>query len=128
MASIRHVLVVAGRTAVSDELRDALLTRAREGAVEYTLLLPAPADFAEAGDLLVDSVEGLRAAGLDVAGRLGHADPGVAVAEVWDPAEYDEIMVATLPPGRSQWLAAGVPGDIAGRTGFAVSHVVVGGD
>ncbi len=127
MASMRHVLVVAGRTAVADELRDALLTRAQEGPVEFTLLLPAPAGASEAGALLVDSVQRLRAAGLDVAGRLGDADPPAAVVEVWDPNEYDEVLVATLPPGRSQWLADEVPKRIALWTGLAVEQVVAAG-
>lgn len=125
MASTRHVLVVASRAAAADELRSALLARADRGPVEITLLLPAPADAAgEAGLLLRSAVERLRAAGLDVAGRLGDADPAVAVADVWDAAEYDELFLATLPPGRSHWIELGVPAQLEQRTGIAVEHIV----
>ena len=126
MASTRHVLVVASRAAVADALREALLTRAARGPVEFTLLLPCPADAAgEAGALLRSAVERLRAAGLDVVGRLGEADPAMAVADVWDAAEYDELFIATFAPGRSHWLEHGVPEQIERRTGVRVERVVV---
>lgn len=123
---MRHVLVVASRTAVAAELREALLARAERGPVEFTLLLPAP-PAGEAAVLLRSAVEGLRTAGLDVAGQLGDVDPGRAVAEIWDPDEYDEVIVATLPPDRSQWLAVDVPRQIALWTGTEVELVVAGG-
>jgi hypothetical protein len=125
MAARRHVLVIASRTAAADELRAALLARAQRGPVELTLLLPAPEGASgEAGALLRAAVERLREAGLDVAGRLGSEDPCDAVAEAWDPGEYDEIVLATLPPGRSHWLALGLPERIAQLTGLPVEHVV----
>jgi hypothetical protein len=124
VASRRHVLVVASRTAVAEELREALLARARTGPIELTLLLPAPAAAGEAGQLLCQAVERLRAAGLDAAGSLGEADPCSAVAAVWDPREYDEIVVATLPPPGSHWLASQVPARIARITGAPVATVV----
>jgi hypothetical protein len=122
---LRHVLVVACRTAASEALRAALLEHARRRPTEYTLLLPAP-PAANAGALLRRAVDRLRAVGLDVAGLLGEPDPCDAVAEVWDPGEYDEIVVATLPPLRSQWLAAEVPERIARLTGAPVATVVAG--
>jgi hypothetical protein len=118
------VLVIASRTAVAEELRAALLARAQRGPVELTLLLPAPEAAGEAGPLLRGAVERLRAAGLDVAGRLGPADPCAAVEEVWEPGEYDEIVLATLAPERSHWLALDVPSRIEALTGVTVAHVV----
>jgi hypothetical protein len=120
----RHVLVVARHTARSDRLHAALLARAQEGPAEFTLLLPAPVDADEALPLIRDVVARLRAAGLDVAGRLGEEDPYAAVAEVWDPAEYDEIVIGTLAPERSRWLALDVLARIEGLTGVEVVHVV----
>ena len=126
MTSTRHVLVVASRAAAADELRKALLARADRGPAEFTLLLPAPADAeGEAGVLLRGAVEDLRAAGLDIAGQLGEADAIAAVTAVWDASEYDEIVVATLPPGRSHWLALGVPEQIERSTGVPVERVEV---
>jgi hypothetical protein len=124
MAARRHVLVIASRTAAAGELRAALLARAQRGPIELTLLLPAPEGAGEAGTRLLGAVEALRAAGLDVAGRLGAADPYDAVAEVWEPGEYDEIVLGTLPPDRSHWLALGLPERIERLTGLTVEHVV----
>jgi hypothetical protein len=124
MAARRHVLVIASRTATADELRTALLARARRGPIELTLLLPAPEHAGDAGTRLLSAVETLRAAGLDVAGRLGAEDPYAAVAEVWEPGEYDEIVLGTLPPGRSHWLTLELPQRIERLTGLTVEHVV----
>ena len=123
----RHVLVVACRNARSERLRDALVARAQRESTEFTLLLPAPEDDAdEARRLIREAVESLRGVGLDVAGRLGESDPCATVEEVWDPGEYDEIVVCTLPPGRSHWLEQDVPGRLGRMTGVPVEHVVAG--
>lgn len=120
----RHVLVVASRTAASEELREALLARERRGPAEFTLLLPAPPQAGEAGTLLREAVERLRACGLDVAGMVGDADPCAAVAEVWDPREFDEVLLVTLAPGRSHWLACGLPERIRQLCGAPVTALV----
>jgi hypothetical protein len=121
----RHVLVVACRSARSEQLRDALHARAQREATEYTLLLPAPEDDAdEARTLIRSAVESLRDSGLDVAGRLGESDPCATVEEGWDPGEYDEIVVCTLPSGRSHWLEQDVPARLGQMTGVPVEHVV----
>lgn len=122
----RHVLVVVDRGAVSAALRVALLGRAAAGPAEFTLLLPAPEDgSADHPDQLLAAVEQLRAEGLDVAGQLGHPDPLLAVRQVWDPVEYDEIVVTTLPRGRSHWLAHDVPAELKRATGAEVVQVVL---
>lgn len=75
-----------------------LLERAARGPAEFTLLVPAADDDHEARRRLLDAVELLRASGLDVAGRLGPADPDAAVAETWDPLEYDEVTRVVAEP------------------------------
>lgn len=127
-----RVLVVANRTAGSDELIRALGERAEMGPCEFKLLVPATQ--ATAGDAhsgkqaakeqMHQAVERLRAAGLDVEGRVGDPDPIVAVHEVWDPAEFDEIIVSTLPTGASRWLALDLPRRVGKITGAPVTHVV----
>jgi hypothetical protein len=125
MAAMRHVLVIASRTATADELRAALLARAERGPIELTLLMPAPdGAVGEAGTKLRDAVEQLRAAGLDIVGQLGAADPYAALTEVWEPGEYDEIVLGTLPPDRSHWLALELPERIQELTGLTIEHVV----
>lgn len=126
MAAVtRHVLVVAGRTARSGALRSALLARAAAGPVEFTLLVPAAEDDdGEPPRRLLDAVEQLRGEGLDVAGQLGDADPLLAVTQVWDPYEFDELVLSTYPPGRSVWLAHDLPGRLERATGVEVRRVV----
>jgi hypothetical protein len=127
------VLVVANRTADSDELLEALRTRAERGSVKFTLLVPAtqfsgrPTD--EAGKAgarrqLESALERMGDAGLEVVGDVGDADPMAAIADIWDPGAYDEIIVSTLPTGASRWLAVDLPRRVSRITGTTVAHVV----
>lgn len=79
------VLVVANRTADSPELLDALLARAQRGPVRFTLLAPASTGREVTARQLESALEGMRAAGLDVEGRMGERDPAGAVHDAWDP-------------------------------------------
>jgi hypothetical protein len=123
----KHVLVVANVTAASDELRAALEALAREQPTAFTLIVPAtPSERDGAADRerLSAAVERLRAAGLQVEGRIADSDPIVAVSEAWDPRRYDEIVVSTLPMHVSKWLHAGLPKRIGDLTGALVTHVI----
>src|SRR3954471_18813591 len=117
MAEKARILAVANKTALSGELRDAMLERAGRGQAEFVLLVPATAHGpARLMDPHVEedqiasqeegAVESLRAAGLDVAeGRLGDPDPLAAVEDELNlHGPYDEIIVSTLPTHLSQWL------------------------
>jgi hypothetical protein len=73
---------------------------------------------------LAEATEQLRAAGLEVDGTVGNGDPIVAVTEAWDPRQYDEIVVSTLPMGFSKWLHAGLPERVERMTGAPVTHLV----
>jgi hypothetical protein len=122
-----NVLVVANVTASSDDLVAALTRLARRGPTRFTLLVPAThfgGGRAAAQASLDEALERLSSAGLDAEGRLGDADPCLAVSEAWDPKEFDEIVVCTLPLGSSVWLHAGLPERIGRLTGGPVTHVV----
>ena len=119
------VLVVANVTAASDDLLAALTARAEQGPAEFTLLLPATGGHArDARRELNRALERLRAAGLEVTGSVGDADPVVAVHEAWDPRRYDEVVVSTLPTGSSRWLQIDLPHRIERLTDVPVRHVV----
>jgi hypothetical protein len=94
----RHVLVVAGPEADLAHLRRILTDRVARGPAEFTLLLRADDDDPEAPGRLLETVELLRASGLDVAGQLGPAEPADALAEAFDPREHDEILYDGVPP------------------------------
>jgi hypothetical protein len=100
------ILVVAKRTADSDELLEALRELAEQRPTRFTLLVPAqaagPAARQEAEATAVAALERLREAGLEAECRAGHHDPVDAVTDVWDPKEYDEIVVSTLPGAASK--------------------------
>jgi hypothetical protein len=121
----RSVLVVANVTAASDELLEALHSRA---PAELTLIVPATggrsADREAAGRSLEKALGRMRAAGLEVSGTVADPDPVVAVHEAWDPARFDEVVVSTLPTGASRWLQIDLPRRIEKITDAPVTHVV----
>jgi hypothetical protein len=117
------VLVVANVTATSDDLLEALRARAERGACRFTLLVPGSG--AEARSRLETALAGMRKAGLKkVEGRVGDPDPVVAVMELWDPMEFDEILVSTLPTGASRWLGLDLPHRLEKLTAVTVRHVI----
>ena len=122
-----NVLVVANVTATSRELMAALTARANREPASFTLIVPATpfgGGRAAALEMLGDAIGQLRGGGLEVDGKVGNADPVVAVTEAWDPKLYDEIIVSTLPMSVSKWLHAGLPERIVKMTGAPVTHIV----
>jgi hypothetical protein len=137
MAEKARVLVVANKTALSDELRQAMLDRAGRGQVEFVLLVPATAHgaarvmdpYVEAGEIAgqeEQAVQTLRAAGLDVVeGRVGDPDPLAAVEDELNiHGPYDEIIVSTLPTHLSKWLKLDLPHKVQALTDNPVTHVI----
>jgi hypothetical protein len=123
----RSVLVVANVTATSDELLHELRGRADRQPTSFMLVIPATqfgGGHMTARAQLDDAVAQMAAAGLEAQGTVGHPDPIVAVSEAWDPKEYDEIVVSTLPMRLSKWLHAGLPERIERITGAPVVHIV----
>jgi hypothetical protein len=121
-----HVLVVANRTAGSDELIDALKRRAQRGSVSCTLLMPAgPGSRAEARARLDEALARMRGAGIEADGTIGvDSNPIFCIGEVWDPARYDEIVISTFPTGLSHWLKVDLPQRAAKLTDAPVEHIV----
>jgi hypothetical protein len=118
-----NILVVANRTALSAGLDEALRSRLQDGPATFTLVAPvgrAPAARQQAETL----ASGLREAGFDVTRAVaGDTDPLRAVLEVYNPAEFDEIIVSTLPAWKSRWMKSGLPQRIERHTGALVRHV-----
>jgi hypothetical protein len=128
MSRTRNILVVATVTANSEELQAALRARAERSPIAFTLIVPATglgrAGRESAAVQLAVALESLRAAGLQVQGRVGDSDPILAVYDVFEPARFDEVIVSTLPPGVSRWLQCDLPHRVASVTGLQVTHVV----
>jgi hypothetical protein len=131
-----RVLVVANRTAESDELRSALKARADQGPAEFTLLVPAtPHGLAWAANMFAGEeeaeqhlhamVDRLRAIGLDIKeAKVGDADPLAAVEDEVNFGTYDQVIVSTLPLHLSKWLRIDLPRKVKAATGLPVTHVV----
>jgi hypothetical protein len=130
MSEPARVLVVASRTADSDELRAALVERQAEGPISVTLVAPASweGDAHGGGESALRRVNNARArlrdAGIEVEGIVGDADPLAAVEQAWDPDRFDEVIVATLPAQLSRWLRLDLPTRVERLTGRPVRHVV----
>jgi hypothetical protein len=129
------VLVVANRTAESEELLEALTSRAERSPAEFTLLVPStPHGVAWAADMhsgqpeaeehMQRAVERLRSAGLEMAGgKIGDPDPVAATEDAVNFGDYDEIVVSTLPRHVSKWLKLDLPHRVERKTGLPVTHV-----
>jgi hypothetical protein len=135
MADQASVLVVANRTAESEELLEALTERAEKGPAKFHLLVPATphgvswaADMhsgaGEAEDHLKRATERYRDAGLDVDdGKVGDPDPVAAVQDEINFTSYDEVIVSTLPGHLSKWLKLDLPSRVRRVTGLPTTHV-----
>jgi hypothetical protein len=128
------VLVVANRTAGSDELLEALRERAARGPAKFHLVVPSTArgvswvaDMNAGTDAAEHDLEGalerLRGAGLEIDGQIGDPDPVAAVQDAANQGSYDEMIVSTLHKHVSRWLKLDLPSKAAHATGLTVTHV-----
>ncbi|MGI8522641.1 MAG: hypothetical protein ACR2K3_04930 [Nocardioides sp.] len=129
------VLLVANRTADTDRLREVVAQRASHGADAFHLVVPAVphglhrvvdpevAGWEEAQAALVLALPSLsEAAGCEVSGEVGSADPLAAIQDALARRDLDEIIVSTLPRRVSRWLRLDLPSK-AGGLGLPVTHV-----
>lgn len=80
----------------------------------------------EARERLEASVAAMRAAGLNVTGRLGdHHDPNQAIEDALKVFPADEVVISTHTPERSRWLESGVIERARAELPQPVTHVVV---
>ena len=128
------VLVVANRTAGSDELLEALRERAARSPAKFHLVVPATAHgvsrvtdthagSSAAEHDLEGALERLRGAGLEIEGEIGDPEPVAAVQDAANSASYDEVIVSTLHKHVSRWLKLDLPSKAAHATGLPVTHV-----
>ncbi|HEX2086247.1 MAG TPA: hypothetical protein VHF89_11230 [Solirubrobacteraceae bacterium] len=124
-----NVLVVAHRTATSDDLLAALRGRAETSPARFELLVPprcpGPEARSEARAQLEAALARMQEFGLEATGAVGSDDdPVVAVIEAYEPRRHDEVIVSTLPAAVSRWLGHDTPARISRATGALVRHVV----
>jgi hypothetical protein len=122
----RRILIVAHRTAATPPLLDEVRRRASEGPCRFTLLVPRPywdPDTEESAITLELAIPLLEdAAGGHVQGLVGDTDPFVAVSAALEAAEYDEVIISTLPARVSHWLHIDLPARVR-RLGLPVTVI-----
>jgi hypothetical protein len=133
----RRVLVVANRTLAGEELRETLRRAAADGAELHVVapILPSrihyiasdiDTELEEARERLAAALAWAREEGLQADGKVG--DPFTAFGAVEDELRAfgaDEVIVSTLPPGRSNWLEAGILQRLRDELEVPITHVVV---
>ena len=136
MAEPANVLVVAHQTAATEPLLQAVRERAQRGPARFHLVVPSrphgldkvadPEDHGagEARRVLADALPKLSAAaGEEVTGDIGDADPMAAIQDAVNLGNYDEIIISTLPLGISRWLKLDLISKARGL-GLPVTHVL----
>jgi hypothetical protein len=66
----------------------------------------------------------LRQAGAGADGEVGDPDPLQAIRDVLKREQFDELILATLPPGVSRWLRMDLPHRVQRSVDLPVTHVV----
>lgn len=130
-----QVLLVANRTAMTVRLRDTVRGLAERGNTRFHLLVPAHprglhrvvdpevAGREEAKERLEAAVLFLReAAGREVTGEIGSADPLAAIQDVLGRERFDELVISTQPRRVSRWLRLDLPSK-ARVLGLPVTHI-----
>lgn len=106
----RRVLIVANRTAATPTLLDHVKRLAAERPSTFALLIP-DAPTSEHTDWTLELALPLleRAARGPVEGLTGGEDPFEAIRAALEEADYDAIVISTLPRKVSKWLRRDLP-------------------
>jgi hypothetical protein len=78
-----------------------------------------------AEERLARCLERLSSAGIEASGRVGDADPLLAISDELRVFAADELVISTHPAGRSRWLARNVVDRACEQFDLPVFHVVV---
>jgi hypothetical protein len=124
ITATRKVLVIANETIEGQVLHDVIV--GWSGA-EVIVVAPAAKDRArrEAAGRLIATVAALHGAGVDVDGWVGDGDPMRAIADALVVFPADELLIATHPEHRSNWLAQDLVARACARFSLPVAHIVV---
>jgi GABA permease len=136
----KRILIVANRTLVADELRAELRRLAAEGA-ELHVVAPILAsrahyiasdidrELADARERLDDALAWADANGVALTGRVG--DPNAALGAIEDELRRScahGVLIATLPPDKSNWVETGILTRLRAELEIPVTHIVADPD
>lgn len=132
-----RLLVIANETCTGSELFETIRERADGSDRDVLIVAPAltsrirywmsdeDAGIADAGRRLEVSLERCGAAGVAARGALGDADPLQALDDAMLTFAPDEVIIATHPEDRSNWLERGLVTQARERFTVPITHVVV---
>lgn len=132
----RRILVIANETLGGGALHQTVAASAQDDG-EVLVVVPALNDRLHhwlsdsdearrrASERLLACLEALESADVDAEGMIGDADPLQAALDALALFPADEIVVATHPEGRSNWLARGLVERLCERSDLPVLHVIV---
>jgi hypothetical protein len=141
---MRRYLVVANQTLGGDELVQTVRECMLRGPAKFWVLVPAThvhhvrVGYGEVADAdrtanagathaqqqLDTELARLREAGADAEGEVGDENPMTAITHTLARQEFDEIILSTLPQGRSNWLRQDLVSQIQKKFSVPVTHVV----
>lgn len=134
--SKQRVLVVADRTADAPELIEALRRRGAVESAEVTLLVPArrrpfrreseQRAWAKAIERADAGVAAVRAAGIDCEGGVvADPDPVIAVGDALHAGRFDEVVLASPPPGLAALLGQDLVERLRAETELPVAELTI---
>lgn len=137
-SDILRLLIVANETVAGSSLLQEIRRRARERRTRVLVVAPALiesrlkhalGDVDEAADearaRLARSLKRIRSVGVEADGRVGDADPNLAVTDALRTFPADEVIIATHPRERSTWLEKDVIERARREIRQPITHVVV---
>jgi hypothetical protein len=131
----RRILVIANRTCPCPMLADEVARRASAAPTDVLVVAPAlnsrlrhwlsdvDAALARAQERLDLAITALHRRGVIARGEIGDADPMLAIEDALASFPADEIVIATLPLDRSNWIERGLV-EKAARFGIPIAHLV----
>jgi GABA permease len=131
-----RILVVANETLAGEELRDAIMHRAKldPELIVMAPILPSRAhlittdidrDIQDAQRRLDATLSWAAAKGLTAHGEVGRTHPLAAVEDGLRRFGADEVIISTHPAGKSNWLESGLVERVREELDVPVTHVVV---
>jgi hypothetical protein len=134
---MRTCLVVANQTLGGEHLMEEVRKRVASGPCRFFVLVPAtrPPEHATwkeeearavAAARLDAALLAFRDAGAEADGRVGDHNPMLAIDDALRDVPADEIILSTLPPGVSRWLALDLPSRVRAHVKVPVTHVIGG--
>ena len=131
----RRILVIANRSCPCPMLADEVARRASVAPTDVLVVTPAlnsrlrhwlsdvDAALAGARERLDLAITALHRRGVIARGEIGDADPMLAIEDALASFPADEIVIATLPAGRSNWIERGLVDKATARFGVPIAHV-----